>query len=433
MEKLVKWCSHFKELFPYEGLVDKKKHASSLAQIRYLELDLLPDLKYIWNQHSQLDQVLQNLETLKVKRCDNLISLAPSSASFQNLTNLDIENCSGLSSLVTCSAAKSLVQLTELSIKGCDGLTEIVANEGDESKKDIIFCKLKSLGIHCLPSLVCFCSAEHIFKFPSLMQVILWQCPKMQVFSKGILSTPRLRRIRLTEEVNDKGRWNGNLNTTIDQLFAEMELLHKNGECEVTFSCLKYLILHCAQGAYLLSRSLPHSLTYGIWPEQGFNSVTPAKIRNRDFDQAERRLRLNRGEWSWDDQASNGGITNWDGVKNKQAQKNLRAMRLDDLCFFYHSGASARRVVGVVSVVKECYKTADDEVVVDVKAVGEMRRPVDLKELKSNEGLKGLALFRQPRLSVVPISKEVWEIICELGGGFEGDGKVDDDDNEGEE
>ncbi|KAJ9159369.1 hypothetical protein P3X46_024878 [Hevea brasiliensis] len=144
-------------------------------------------------------------------------------------------------------------------------------------------------------------------------------------------------------------------------------------------------------------------------------------------------LKTEPGEWSWDDQASNGGITNWDGVKNKQAQKNLRAMHLDDLCFFYHSGASARRVVGVVSVVKECYKTADDEVVVDVKAVGEMRRPVDLKELKSNEGLKGLALFRQPRLSVVPISKEVWEIICELGGGFEGDGKVDDDDNEGEE
>ncbi|XP_021659394.2 uncharacterized protein LOC110649219 isoform X2 [Hevea brasiliensis] len=222
MEKLFIWCSHFEELFPYEGLVDKEKHASSLAQIRYLELDLLPDLKYIWNQHSQLDQVLQNLETLKVKRCDNLISLAPSSASFQNLTNLDIENCSGLSSLVTCSAAKSLVQLTELGIKGCDGLTEIVANEGDESKKDIIFCKLKSLGIHCLPSLVCFCSAEHIFKFPSLTQVILRQCPKMQVFSKGVLSTPRLRRIRLTEEVNDKGRWNGNLNTTIDQLFAEM-------------------------------------------------------------------------------------------------------------------------------------------------------------------------------------------------------------------
>ncbi|XP_012093166.1 thymocyte nuclear protein 1 [Jatropha curcas] len=133
-------------------------------------------------------------------------------------------------------------------------------------------------------------------------------------------------------------------------------------------------------------------------------------------------LKTEPGEWSWEDQASNGGITNWDGVKNRQAIKNLKAMKLNDLCFFYHSGASARRVVGVVIVVKEGYQTDDDEVVVDVKAVGEMRRPVDLKEMKGDERMKGFALFRQPRLSVVPVSKEIWEKICELGGGFEGDG-----------
>ncbi|KAL3580381.1 hypothetical protein D5086_018216 [Populus alba] len=135
-------------------------------------------------------------------------------------------------------------------------------------------------------------------------------------------------------------------------------------------------------------------------------------------------LKTEPGEWSWDDQASNGGISNWDGVKNKQAQKNLKAMKLNDLCFFYHSGSNARRVVGVVTVVKEWYDEGG-EGVVDVKAVGEMRRPLDLKELKGDEGLKGFQLFRQPRLSVVPVSKEVWERVCELGGGFEGDGKDD--------
>jgi len=119
-------------------------------------------------------------------------------------------------------------------------------------------------------------------------------------------------------------------------------------------------------------------------------------------------------------------VTKWDGVKNKQAQKHLKSMKLADLCFFYHSGAKARRVVGVVTVVKEWYGDGDvGGGAVDVKAVGEMRSPVDLKEMKGDRGLNGFALFRQPRLSVVPVPEEVWERVCDLGGGYEGDGKDD--------
>ncbi|KAG6652156.1 hypothetical protein I3843_06G156500 [Carya illinoinensis] len=137
-------------------------------------------------------------------------------------------------------------------------------------------------------------------------------------------------------------------------------------------------------------------------------------------------LKTEPGEWSWDDQAANGGVTEWDGVKNKQAQKYLKSMKLADLCFFYHSGAKSRRVVGVVTVVKEWYGDGDGNGgAVDVKAVGEMRRQVDLKEMKGDSGLKGFALFRQPRLSVVPVSEDVWERVCDLGGGYEGDGKDD--------
>ncbi|PSS26147.1 Thymocyte nuclear protein [Actinidia chinensis var. chinensis] len=142
-------------------------------------------------------------------------------------------------------------------------------------------------------------------------------------------------------------------------------------------------------------------------------------------------LKTEAGEWSWEDQAANGGLSNWDGVKNKQAQKNLKSMRLGDLCFFYHSGAKARRVVGVVSVVREWYSDGEDGGgLVDVKAVGEMRRPVDLKEMKGDVGLKGFALFRQPRLSVVPVPEDVWNRVCDLGGGFgedvRGSGSEDD-------
>ncbi|KAM1003034.1 hypothetical protein FF1_003346 [Malus domestica] len=144
-------------------------------------------------------------------------------------------------------------------------------------------------------------------------------------------------------------------------------------------------------------------------------------------------LKTEPGEWSWEDQAANGGVTKWDGVKNKQAQKYLKSMKLSDLCFFYHSGAKARRVVGVVSVVREWYSERGDDGVVDVKAVGEMRRPVDLKEMKGDQGLKGFALFRQPRLSVVPVSEDVWMKICDLGSGYEGDGNAFEDDGSGGE
>lgn len=139
-------------------------------------------------------------------------------------------------------------------------------------------------------------------------------------------------------------------------------------------------------------------------------------------------LKTEPGEWSWDDQAANGGISNWDGVKNKQAQKNLKSMSLHDLCFFYHSGARSRKVIGVVAVTRQWYEEDDDVGgAVDVKAVGEMRRHVDLAEMKKAEGmLKGFQLLRQPRLSVVPVDKDVWERILEMGGGYEGDGKEDD-------
>ena len=82
--------------------------------------------------------------------------------------------------------------------------------------------------------------------------------------------------------------------------------------------------------------------------------------------------------------------------------------------------------MGVVEVVREWYADDDDgEGVVDVKAVGEMRRFVDLKEMEGDKGIKDFGLFRQPRLSVVPVEDDVWKKICELGDGFCGDGKED--------
>ncbi|XP_010273393.1 PREDICTED: thymocyte nuclear protein 1 [Nelumbo nucifera] len=141
-------------------------------------------------------------------------------------------------------------------------------------------------------------------------------------------------------------------------------------------------------------------------------------------------LKTEPGEWSWEDQAASGGFSQWDGVKNKQAQKYMKSMRIGDLCFFYHSGAKARKIVGVVTVTKEWYTTHDKngEGAVDVRAVGEMRRPVNLKDIKGDDGLKGFALFKQPRLSVVPVPKDVWNRLCEIGGGFEEKSEQSDED-----
>ncbi|KAG5232398.1 disease resistance protein [Salix suchowensis] len=193
MEKLVVTRGYFKELFPCQ-LVDEEEH--TLARIRCLELFNLPDLEKIWNQDLRVDQLLQNLETLEVRFCDNLINLAPSASTFRNLTALHVRDCKALKYLVTSSTARSLVQLSVMSIKECKMVTEIVARNGDEAGNEIIFRKLESLKLDCLPSLTSFCSVNFTFRFPCLTEVIVTNCPKMKTFSLGILSTPMLQKIR---------------------------------------------------------------------------------------------------------------------------------------------------------------------------------------------------------------------------------------------
>jgi hypothetical protein len=213
MEKLLVTHGYFKELFPCR-LVDEEEH--TLARILHLKLFNLPDLEKIWNQDLQVDQLLQNLETLEVRSCDSLINLAPSASSFGNLTALHVWDCEALKYLVTSSTARSLVQLSAMSIKECKMVTEIVASKGDEAGNEIIFWKLESLKLDCLASLTSFCSINFTFKFPSLTEVIVTNCPKMKTFSPGI-STPKLQRVWLSKE-KDKGHWERDLNITIQQL-----------------------------------------------------------------------------------------------------------------------------------------------------------------------------------------------------------------------
>ena len=123
------------------------------------------------------------------------------------------------------------------------------------------------------------------------------------------------------------------------------------------------------------------------------------------------------GAWSWDDQVK-AGSAEWDGVRNYQASNNMKAMELGDLCFFYHS-VKEKLIVGIVEVVRLYYPDPSDASgrfgMVDVKAVKPMERPVSLSEIKAEPELANLALVRQSRLSVVPVSTAEWKLICKMG------------------
>ena len=120
--------------------------------------------------------------------------------------------------------------------------------------------------------------------------------------------------------------------------------------------------------------------------------------------------------WSWDNQVKE-GASMWDGVRNYQARNNLKEMKKNDLCFFYHS-VTERSIVGIVKVVKEYYPDPTDKtgrfVVVDVKATKKLKNPVFLDKIKENSKLKDIALVKQSRLSVMPLKKTEWEIIIKM-------------------
>ena len=124
------------------------------------------------------------------------------------------------------------------------------------------------------------------------------------------------------------------------------------------------------------------------------------------------------GAWSWDDQVRV-GTEPWDGVRNYQASANMKAMKIGDRCFFYHS-VKAKEIVGIVEVVKEHYPDHTDGSgrfgMVDIKALHPVKNPVKLADVKAEPTLENFALVKQSRLSGVPVGKDEWKIICKMAG-----------------
>jgi predicted RNA-binding protein with PUA-like domain len=123
--------------------------------------------------------------------------------------------------------------------------------------------------------------------------------------------------------------------------------------------------------------------------------------------------------WSWDQQVQKGDQgEGWDGVRNYQAANNMKAMSIGDLGFFYHS-VKEKRIVGIVDVIAPYHPDPTDASgrfgMVTIRAITPMVRPVTLAEIKAEESLADLALVRQARLSVVPVSSAEWNYILTMG------------------
>lgn len=105
----------------------------------------------------------------------------------------------------------------------------------------------------------------------------------------------------------------------------------------------------------------------------------------------------------------------WTDVRNYQARNNMQAMKKGDQVFFYHSNIG-KEIVGIMEVVKEAYADPADPrfVLVDVKPVRRLENPVTLATIKQQKSLENIALIRQSRLSVMPITPPEWKAILKL-------------------
>ena len=124
--------------------------------------------------------------------------------------------------------------------------------------------------------------------------------------------------------------------------------------------------------------------------------------------------------WGWDHQVAKGDEGDeWHGVRNYQARNNMRAMKVGDRGFFYHSNIG-KEIVGIVEVIRESTpdSTTDDPRwdCVWIKAVEPMKRPVTLEDCKVQPGLESMVLVNNTRLSVQPVTEAEWQIIRRMGG-----------------
>tara|TARA_B100000965_G_scaffold394481_1_gene406765 strand:+ start:1150 stop:1569 length:420 start_codon:yes stop_codon:yes gene_type:complete len=130
-------------------------------------------------------------------------------------------------------------------------------------------------------------------------------------------------------------------------------------------------------------------------------------------------LKTEPEEWSWNDQLMSGKKgAEWNGVRNFQAAKNLKSMKIGDKCFFYHTGKQ-KCIVGIVKVIKEAFQDKTDKtkkfVAIKVRSLYPLKREVSLQEIKKNKDFRDFSLVKQSRLSVMKVGLKHWKKIYKMG------------------
>ena len=130
-------------------------------------------------------------------------------------------------------------------------------------------------------------------------------------------------------------------------------------------------------------------------------------------------LKTEPEQWSWEQQVSSGiEGAEWNGVRNFQAAKNLKRMKIGDKCFFYHTGKE-KKIVGIVKIVKEHFLDKTDKthkfVSVIVKTLIPFKKTVKLQKIKKNRVFNDFSLVKQSRLSVMEVDLKYWKKICKMG------------------
>lgn len=131
-------------------------------------------------------------------------------------------------------------------------------------------------------------------------------------------------------------------------------------------------------------------------------------------------LKTEPDTFSWDDLVSRRAKGEpWSGVRNYQARNNMRAMKVGDLGFIYHSNIG-KEVVGICEVIAPAHPDPTDETgkwdCVDVKAIKPLPTPVTLEDAKVVKALSKMVLVNNTRLSVQPVTESEWREVCRLGG-----------------
>ncbi|XP_028761005.1 probable disease resistance protein At1g61300 [Neltuma alba] len=208
--------SSFEEIFPSQDQVID--FMEKIPPFKGLYISNLDKLKSIWKDDSQLPPIHQNLASLEVKNCCNLVKLTPSSASFEKLRSLSVSGCHQLIHLVTSSIAKSLVRLKWLKIKDCKKMEEIVKNETNgDVEGGITFNQLHGIRLIDMLSLKMFSSQSCTFEFPKLEDIEVTGCPQMKKLGRGVLKTPKLSKVKI-EGCDMEWENEGDLNKTIEML-----------------------------------------------------------------------------------------------------------------------------------------------------------------------------------------------------------------------